>query len=93
MFVKTRTESPTEDAAASVVRVRFDQFDRLCDAKGWANDFARSRALGISHTHLSRVRSGHVGVGGKFIGAALAALGVPFEAVFERVPEEAGAAR
>lgn len=64
--------------------MRFDIFDALCTARGLNNDLQRARALGISHPHLGRIRSGHTGVGPKFIDAALSLLGCRFEDVFER---------
>lgn len=77
------TEAAEADTRAAV-RVRFDVFDALCNAKGLELDIQRAGALGIHHTHLGRIRKGKAQVGGKFIAATLDLLNVPFEVVFER---------
>lgn len=75
-------------ASETKVWLRLEEFDRLTTARGWGNDLARARALGVSHTTVGRLRDtdnpGHPG--SKFIAATLAALGCPFDAVFERRP-------
>jgi len=43
-----------------------------------------STRTGVSHTTISRLRSGEIRPGGKFIALALAALDVKFEDLFER---------
>jgi len=77
-------EGAAETGTRAVVRVRFDAFDALCNAKNLTLDIQRAGALGIHHTHLGRIRKGQAQVGGKFIAATLDLLNVPFEVVFER---------
>lgn len=67
----------------TVVVMRFEVFDALCNARGLDQDLKRARALGISHTTLSRIRSGHRSAGGKVIRRAIELLGVPYAALFE----------
>ena len=78
--------SPTDTEASqpkTVVAMRFEVFDALCNARGLDQDLKRARALGISHTTLSRLRSGHTSAGGKVIRRAIELLGVPYAALFE----------
>jgi len=60
-----------------------DAFTRITAAKGYTTDLARARALGMSHTVISRLRSGQNNPGAKFISRTLA-LGINYDDVFRR---------
>ncbi|MEU8264945.1 helix-turn-helix transcriptional regulator [Micromonospora sp. NPDC048999] len=78
--MSTRTSPPS----AGAVALRVEEFDRITERMGYSNDAERAKAIGVSHTTISRLRSGKIRPGGRFIAATLATLGVPFETVFER---------
>lgn len=85
MITHAARDEVAEAGTRAVVRVRFDVFDALCNAKGLTLDIQRAGALGIHHTHLGRIRKGNARAGGKFIASTLELLNVPFEVVFYRV--------
>lgn len=88
--MSTQAEQATEAEQAPDVFLRLDVFDRLTRERGWTNDLARARALGVSHTTVGRLRpdpgcaDSPKSPGGRFIGAALRALDVEFDVLFER---------
>lgn len=73
----------TEQTPGKTVRLRTDEFDRLTAERGLTSDYKRSRAAGLSHSTLSRVRRGEQQPGRVFIAAVTGLLGVPFERLFE----------
>jgi transcriptional regulator with XRE-family HTH domain len=74
----------TPTTAAGAVALRVEEFDRITRRMGYSNDAERAKAIGVSHTTISRLRSGKLRPGGRFIAATLAALNVRFEDIFER---------
>lgn len=93
LCVETQTIFPTT-GIPTAVEVLWGEFEELCNARGWTNDYRRSVKIGVEHTTIGRLRpcdkcGGRRGrPGGTFIGKTLAALGVPFEAVFVRRTSE-----
>lgn len=63
--------------------LRLDEFDRLTRLRGWKNDAERCQALGISQSHMSRIRRRQIQPGGSFIHRAMKVLQVPYGALFE----------
>lgn len=80
----THVSERTPTKAAGAVALRVEEFDRITRRMGYSNDAERAKAIGVSHTTISRLRSGKLRPGGRFIAATLCALNVPFEDVFER---------
>lgn len=86
MIVKTHTDEAPADTK-EVVFLKYDVFDDMCNARGWYGDSRRAKELGLkSHTTVRRLRvsKGAAKPGERFIGAALAKFGVPFETLFGR---------
>lgn len=83
MSVKTQTE-PEAGSGPTVPPFRWDLFDKLCDARGWTNDHQRAGALGFSHSHLYRLRSGKVRLGRDVVDKMITGLDVPYEALIPR---------
>lgn len=73
-------------------RLNIDRFEQLTDARGWTTDIKRARGIGVSHTTISRIRSGEYAPGLRFIGLATAKLDVDIDDLFVRVDEPARAA-
>lgn len=71
------------------MRLKVAEFDRLAELRGWKTARERCNALGISPAQLAKVRAGQSNPGAKFIDRTLAAFGVPYGVLFERVPESA----
>lgn len=67
------------------IRLRTDAFDAWVASQGLASDTAAAERIGVSQPQLSRVLSGSVAPGEKFIAALLAATGRKFEQMFEVV--------
>lgn len=65
------------------VALKVAEFDQITTKAGLTSDYARARRIGCSHTTILRLRQGKP-AGGKFIAAALEALNVKFEDIFER---------
>ena len=85
-FVKTQTYEAST-GTEEVVYLKYDVFDDMCNARGWHGDSRRAKELGLkSHTTVRRLRvsRGAARPGERFIGAALAKFGVPFETLFGR---------
>lgn len=91
LIVKTHTAEAQPDTE-EVVFLKYDVFEEMCNARGWHGDSRRAKELGLkSHTTVRRLRVAvELGTadaarpGEKFIGAALATFGVPFETLFGR---------
>lgn len=89
--MKTQT-CETQTDTEEVVFLKYDVFDEMCKARGWHGDSRRAKELGLkSHTTVRRLRvaveagtADAARPGEKFIGAALAKFGVPFETLFGR---------
>ncbi|MBC9001316.1 helix-turn-helix domain-containing protein [Micromonospora aurantiaca (nom. illeg.)] len=81
--VSERTATP-QAPPTGAVQLRVAEFDRITEKLGLSNDTERAKAIGVSHTTISRLRSGKLRPGGKFIALTLTALNVRFEDVFER---------
>lgn len=65
------------------VRLRLERLDERARALGLESDAEIAARLGLDRAGISRLRSGENGPGARFIAAALAELGVPFEYLFE----------
>lgn len=75
----------------SVLQMRWSEFDRLTDERGWHTDAERARQLGISDRVLSHMRVGRTRPGLKVVDRCLAVFGKDaYDVLFERVPEVAG---
>lgn len=75
------------------IKVRWAEFDRQCDRRGWKTDAERARQLGISHAHLTNMRANRANPGAKFIRRCLGAFGDNFYGVlFEEVEPTPGEA-
>lgn len=89
--MKTQTFEAQTDTE-EVVYLKYDVFDDMCNARGWHGDSRRAKELGLkSHTTVRRLRvavetgtADAARPGERFIGAALAKFGVPFETLFGR---------
>lgn len=89
--MKTQTLEAQPDTE-EVVFLKYDVFDDMCNARGWHGDSRRAKELGLkSHTTVRRLRvaveqgtADAARPGERFIGAALAKFGVPFETLFGR---------
>ena len=82
--MKTQTDDRSGDTE-EVVFLKFDVFKSMCEARGWYGDYRQAKELGLkSHTTVRRLRVDGAKPGEKFIGAALATFGVPFETLFGR---------
>lgn len=69
----------------TVVVLRQDKFAEYCNARGWKSRNRRAQEIGVVHTTLRRLEHGGK-PGNPLVGKVLAKLGVPFEAVFDRIP-------
>lgn len=67
------------------IRLRTAAFDAWAASQGFASDTAAAERIGVSQSQLSRVLTGSVAPGEKFIAALLAATGSKFEQMFEVV--------
>lgn len=56
-------------------RIRWDEFDRLCNKRGWTTNQERAQRLGISPGHLVNMREGRDGYGLKFIDGCVSIWG------------------
>ena len=65
------------------MRLRLERLDERAQALGLASDSQIADRLGLDRAGISRIRSGESNPGERFIAAALAELGVPFEYLFE----------
>jgi transcriptional regulator with XRE-family HTH domain len=65
------------------VKLRIDRLDERARALGLESDAEIAAHLGLDRAGISRLRSGESNPGERFIAAALAELGVPFEYLFE----------
>lgn len=81
--MSAQTQNAPAPTGRTKVYLRVKEFDRLTGARGWTTDLACAQEMKVHHTTVGRVRKGGR-AGGEFIGAALEALRVPFEAIFER---------
>jgi hypothetical protein len=85
LFVSEQTTTEQSE----VVVLRQDKFAEYCDARGWPSSrYQRAKHIGVMHTTLRRLEHGG-NPGPQLIGKILAKLGVPFEAVFDRVKQDA----
>lgn len=64
-------------------RLRVGRFDERADELGLANETQIAEYLGLSLATVNRVRAGQVIPGERFIAAAVSALGLKFEELFE----------
>jgi transcriptional regulator with XRE-family HTH domain len=64
-------------------RLRVERFDKRAAELGLANETQIAERLGLSLATVNRVRAGQVIPGERFIAAAVDALGLPFEQLFE----------
>jgi transcriptional regulator with XRE-family HTH domain len=70
--------------SSAPLRLRVAEFDRLTAKRGWTTDAQRADALGISRALMSRVRSGELRPGQKFIAAVLTIWGsAGYDVLFE----------
>lgn len=77
--------------SATGIKVRWEEFDRHTERRGWETDAERARQLGVSHSLLTNMRAGRAGPGAKFIGACLDRFGGDYyDVLFERTSETAG---
>lgn len=60
-----------------------DVFDWIMNEKGFTTDLQRAEAIGMNHSSLSKIRSGTLQPGRKFI-FGTASIGIPFEVIFKR---------
>lgn len=65
------------------VKLRQDRLDERAHALGLETDAQIADRLGLDRAGISRIRSGDSNPGERFIAAALPALGVSFEYLFE----------
>jgi transcriptional regulator with XRE-family HTH domain len=65
------------------VVIRWAEFDRLCDARGWYTNSKRARQLGLAPSTLSNLRSGKYGPGSFVINQMLTTLECPYASLFE----------
>lgn len=64
--------------------VRWEQFDRLCAARGWTNDPQRATGLEIGYQTLNHIRNGRLRPGGIFLRRCLATFGsAAYDDLFE----------
>jgi transcriptional regulator with XRE-family HTH domain len=65
------------------VRLRLERLDERAHALGLETDAEIAARLGLDRAGIGRLRSGESNPGERFIAAAIAELGVPFEYLFE----------
>lgn len=65
-----------------LLAIDWEELDRLTTQKGWTDDGARARGLGISYQAFNHVRKGRNGPGALFIHSVLSAFG---DKVYSRV--------
>lgn len=66
------------------LRLRIEEFDRLTNIRGWTTDAQRAAAIGVSPTLMSRVRSGELRPGQKFIAGCITIWGsAGYDVLFE----------
>jgi hypothetical protein len=74
----------TDEPRTEVIRLRIDQFDARARELGLASDAACAEHLGVNRATLSRIRSGEISPGERFIAACLRSrFAGSFEAIFE----------
>ena len=64
-------------------RLRIERFDKRAAEMGLANETQIAERLGVSLATVNRIRAGNVIPGERFIAAAVDALGLTFEELFE----------
>lgn len=67
----------------ATVRLRVDAFTAWAGCQGLDSASAAAERIGVDRTTLSRVLSGEIAPGEKFIAAVLTATGAKFERFFE----------
>lgn len=65
------------------IKIRWSEFDRLCNARGWENDSERARKIGIDPSTLSNLRAGTYGPGSIVMHQILTVLKAPYPSLFE----------
>lgn len=79
------------ESSRSVLRMKWSEFDRLTEERGWHTDAERARRLGISDRVLSHMRVGRTHPGLKVVDRCIAVFGKDvYDVLFERVEETAG---
>ena len=74
----------SRETRAPVVRLRNDRIDEIATARGLVTDSARAELIGVERSTYSRVRSGEIQPGNRFIaGCLLAFHDLRFEDLFE----------
>lgn len=74
----------------AIVKLRITEFDALTDERGWKEDKDKASGLGISPSLMSRIRSGEVNPGAKFIDACVGVFGASaYDRLFDRSQDAA----
>lgn len=74
----------------AIVKLRLAEFDALTIERGWKEDKDKASNLGISASLMSRIRSGEVNPGAKFIDACISTFGpAAYDRLFERTQDAA----
>jgi hypothetical protein len=77
---RTMSSSPT-------IRLRAETFAKALFLSGYRSDYSAAKAFGVNRSTVTRVRSGELQPGPRFIAGALTALApMRFEDLFEVVP-------
>lgn len=72
----------TQNGAA--MAIRFAEFDRLCQLRGWRTDAEIARQLQVSQATIRNMRVGRTGAGPKVINAVLRTFGAAvYDVLFE----------
>jgi transcriptional regulator with XRE-family HTH domain len=71
-------------------RVRWSEFDRLTNLRGWSTDAERARQIGISEQQLNHMRRGRSRAGAHTVDRILQVFGSAlYDVLFERGDEDA----
>lgn len=82
--------SATVTFMPAIVKLRISEFDALTTERGWKEDKEKASALGISQSLMSRIRSGEVNPGAKFIDACISVFGsTAYDRLFDRSQDAA----
>lgn len=76
-------ETSTVERERDEWELDLDVFDWIMNEKGFTNDIQRAEAIGVNHSTLSKIRSGAVRPGIKFV-FGTASIGIPFAVIFKK---------
>lgn len=81
----TSTLNSVSGTIRAEIKLRTEDFDAACNARGWFTDSERARNIGLPTSIMSRLRNGEGSPSANAIDKVVRALALPYPALFERV--------